>query len=236
MAADRLVKRVAFFAFVRIFCLHGKGGGHTLGEMKFMVRMFVLTGAGFLMSAMTPGAVAQDIALPAPVKSGGMPLNEALAKRATKRAFSDRELELQALSNLLWAANGVTRPDGKRTAPTARNLQELELIVLLRSGAYAYDAAAHKLVQVSKENLIPVAGGKAPVEILIIGDKNKQPSAEYRSVDSGFIGQNIYLFCTSAGLSSVFRGSVDRSALEKKLSLGEDKVVTYSHSVGYPAE
>ncbi len=204
--------------------------------MKSMVRMFTVTGAGVLLSAMTLGVSAQDRELPAPAKSGGMPLNEALAKRQTKRAFSDRELEPQVLSNLLWAANGVTRPDGKRTAPTARNLQELELIVLLRSGAYAYDAAANRLVQISKENLIPVAGGKAPVEILIIGDKNKQPSAEYRSVDSGFIGQNIYLFCTSAGLSSVFRGSVDRAALEKKLPLGDDKVVTYSHSVGYPAK
>jgi len=104
----------------------------------------------FLLALSTVGGLfAADIDLPAPQKTGGMPLMEALARRATGRAFDARELSTQQLANLLWAGFGVNRPDGRRTAPSASNMQEIEIYVLLPTGAYVYDAAKHHLRQVA---------------------------------------------------------------------------------------
>lgn len=189
---------------------------------------------------------AQDIALPQAEKSGGMSLAEALTKRQSAREFSDQELTPQQLANLLWAANGITRPDGKRTAPTARNAQEIDLYVILKSGVYVYDAASDKLTQILKEDIRNLAGTqpfthKAPVNILYVVDYDKQTwdiprekKRQYGAVDSGFIGQNIYLHCAANGMSTVFRGMIDADALHKKLNLPENKEVLYGQSIGFP--
>lgn len=189
---------------------------------------------------------AQDLSLPKPDKSPGMSLTEALEKRQSGREFSDQELTPQQLANLLWAANGITRPDGRRTAPTARNAQEIELYVIIKSGVYVYDADADKLTQVLKEDIRNLAGTqpfthKAPVNILYVADYDKQTwdiplekKRQYGAVDSGFIGQNIYLYCAANGLSTVFRGMIDAKALHQKLNLPENKEVLYGQSVGFP--
>lgn len=190
---------------------------------------------------------AQDIALPKPETTGGMPLMEALQKRASGRKFSDRQLTSQELSNLLWAAWGVNREDGRRTAPSARNIQEITLYVSTSDGVFEYDAPGNVLKQVMKEDIRGLTGsqplaGKAPVNIIMIADKSKitwsapgNELVDYPSVDSGFIGQNIYLFCAANGMSTVFRGLVDRKALGAKLNLSEHKFVTFVQSVGFPA-
>ena len=170
---------------------------------------------------------AADINLPAPNKKGGMPLNEALANRRTKRAFSDKEIPLQMLSDLLWAANGISSADGRRTAPTARNFQELELGVLLPQGTFLYDAQNNKLVQRSAEP------NKGALTIAIIWDTQKQKKAELAHVDSGFIGQNIYLFATANGLNSVFKATFNRKSVTDKLKLEEHRKVLYVHTVGF---
>ena len=186
------------------------------------------------------------LSLPAPVKEGGMPLNEALNARKTLREMTDKELSLQELSNLLWAANGVTRPDGKRTAPTARDAREIELYVILKSGVYLFDAEQNSLELLMKDDLRALSGtqpfvAQAPVNILFVADYSKQTwdiplekKRQYAAVDSGFIGQNIYLHCASAGLATVFRGMLDTKALHTKLSLPEHKEVLYGQSVGFP--
>ena len=126
----------------------------------------------------------EDIALPEPVKTGGMPLMEALAKRKTERSFDlSAKLPLQTVSDLLWAANGISRPDGRRTAPTARNFQELELGILLPEGAFLYDAKENKLIQRS------AGANPAPAIVAIIWDTQKQPQKTFAAVDAGFIGQ-----------------------------------------------
>jgi nitroreductase len=176
---------------------------------------------------------AQDIVLPEPVKTGGMPLMEALSKRSTCREFSAEDIDHQTLSNLLWAAWGYNRPD-KRTAPSARNKQELDLYVTLRSGAYRYDALANKLIQVTKEDVRKEMGkqdfvGEAPVNIIFVEDKTKEGSAV---VNSGFISQNIYLFCASADLGTVVRGFFDAEAVSKALRLNETQVPVLTQTVG----
>ncbi|MBO5308495.1 MAG: nitroreductase family protein [Lentisphaeria bacterium] len=171
---------------------------------------------------------AADIKLPPPVKEGGMTLRKSLAERRTRRAFSDKPLSKQMLSDLLWAANGISSKDGRRTAPTARNIQELELGVLLPEGAFLYDAQNNKLIRRSAEP------NKGPITIAIIWDTGKQPKKEYAAVDSGFIGQNIYLFATANGLNSVFKATFNRKSVTEKLKLEKHRQVIYVHTVGFP--
>ena len=120
---------------------------------------------------------------------------QALEKRKTVRAYSDREIPMQTLSNLLWAASGVNRADGRMTAPTARNLQEITLYVLLPSGIFRYDAPANRLVRISAENITGQVTGKAPLTVVYVADLKKQPKRELCAVDCGYISQNIYLYC-----------------------------------------
>src|ERR1035438_4621750 len=110
-------------------------------QVPYMKRTLSLLFAIFV----TGPIFAQSIDLPAPQKSGGMPLMDALAKRSTAREFDPRELSPRELSSLLWASFGINRPDGKRTAPSAKNCQETDLYVILKQGAYLYDAKSNKL-------------------------------------------------------------------------------------------
>jgi nitroreductase len=186
--------------------------------------------------------LAQDLALPAPQKTGGLPLMEALARRASEKDYdATRELSTQQLANLLWAGFGVNRPDGRRTAPSASNLQDVEIYVLMKPGAYVYDAANHKLRLVVAQDLRAL-GGKpdAPVTLIYVADLSKRTSgtAESKqniaSINSGFISENVYLYCASEGLATVYRGGYDRPALTEKLKLRADQGLVASQPVGYP--
>lgn len=188
---------------------------------------------------------AQDIKLPEPQKTGGIPLMEALSKRSTSRAFDTTAISTQQLSNLLWAAFGINRPDGKRTAPSARNFQENEIYVMLKSGVYVYDAKNNMLKFVLAEDIRNLGGSQgfikdAPVQIILIADLAKAGNAKPEeklntaNIDAGYISQNIYLFCASEGLATGARGSIDRNALTLKLNLRPEQKIIIAHSVGYP--
>ncbi len=174
---------------------------------------------------------AQDIDLPKPVISGGMSLNDALSQRKTVRDLSDKPLSMEQVSSLLWAANGFNRPEeGKRTAPTARNKQELELYFLLPTGVYSHDAKANKLVQISKENLLEASKAFGSADIIIVYDSTRD-NERFAGVDSGFIGQNVYLYCAANGMGACFKGSVAKEVVDK-LALPENKKPLYTISVG----
>lgn len=185
--------------------------------------------------------------LPTPVMTGGMPLMQALKERHSTREFSSRELSKQMLSNLLWAAVGVNRPEsGKRTAPSARDWRDIDLYVTLSEGVYRYDADDHVLVLVGKEDLRASTGmqdfvAEAPVNLVYVSDQNRMEGASpeqkdlYAAADTGFIAQNVYLFCASEGLATVVRGSVDREALAPKLGLAKHQRIILAQTVGYPA-
>ncbi len=188
---------------------------------------------------------AQDINLPAPQKSGGMPVLEALSKRATARAFDSRDLSDHQLSTLLWASFGINRPEGKRTAPSANNKQATDIYVLLKSGAYVYEATANKLVLVIAEDLRKLGGTQdfvtnAPVTLVFVADFAKMGNASDEAkrntanINVGYISENAYLFCVSEGLATGARGSVDRQALAPRLKLRPDQVIILAQSVGYP--
>ena len=181
--------------------------------------------------------------LPAPQIKGGKPLMEALRSRHTTREFSDRELSPQTLSNLLWAADGINRADGKRTAANAFNAQAIDIYVVLRQGVYRYDAKANLLAPALSEDIRALTGGqgpRAPLTFLYVSDQSRYPAdqnderrAMWSYYDTGFIGQNVYLFCASEGLAAVVRAT-DGETLAKKLGLSPSQRVTLAQSVGYP--
>jgi nitroreductase len=184
---------------------------------------------------------AQDVELPKPHQSGGLPLMEALAKRSSGRAYAARELSAQQLSDLLWAAFGVNRPDGRRTAPSANNKQEIEVHVLTKQGAFAYDPAKNLLRQITAEDVRPSLGRiNAPVILVYVADLAKRGDAgegrrNVAATDSGFIGQNVYLFCASEGLATVYRGGFNAAELTPKLKLRAEQTVLAVQPVGYPS-
>ena len=197
----------------------------------------------FVLMLACSSLIAQTLELPAPRKSGGMPLMEALAKRSTARAFDTTAISMQQLSDLLWASFGVNRPDGKRTAPSANNKQEIDIYVLLKNGAFVYDATHNTLVEVTIEDLRSQAADQrfadAPVQLIFIadlakrGDGSEEDRLRTANIDCGYVSQNTYLYCTSEGLVTGARGTVKRDALTPKLKLRPDQRILLAHSVGY---
>jgi SagB-type dehydrogenase family enzyme len=187
----------------------------------------------------------KPIELPKPKMEGGKPLMEALKERKTSRAFSSEKLPLQVLSNLLWAANGINRPDGKRTAPTAMNKQEIDVYVTMAEGLYLYDAKANKLDCILAQDIRAATGKQpfvkdAPVNLLFVADYAKMgnmPDEQknfYAATDTGYVSQNVYLFCASEGLATVVRGYVDKPACQAAMKLPETKKIILAQTVGYP--
>lgn len=185
--------------------------------------------------------------LPIPRKVGGRPLMEALALRSTSRDFDTQDLPVQQLSDLLWAAFGINRPDGRRTAPSAKNNQEIELYVLLKQGTYRYQAKAHRLDPVAPADLRSFAGLQAfvkdaPVTLVLVADLSKvgggtlEQQKEWCHLDGGYISQNIYLYCASTGLATGARVYVDKAALASRLSLRSDQLILLAQSVGVPGK
>ncbi|HOH83840.1 MAG TPA: SagB/ThcOx family dehydrogenase, partial [Bacteroidales bacterium] len=163
----------------------------------------------------------KEIILPVANTEGGKPFMETLKDRHTTRSFSEEKLSDQQLSNLLWAAFGINRPEsGKRTAPSAMNNQETDIYVCLSSGVFLYDAKKHSLILVVEEDYRKNMGrqdfvASAPVILLFVADYSKmgeKVSAEkkdfYSAVDVGYISQNVYLYCASENLGTVVLGSV----------------------------
>ena len=202
----------------------------------------LLWGARFLISpqrSASPVLAAEikAIQLPKPEITGGMPLMQALSARRTTRAFLDKPLPLQTLSNLLWAAFGVNRPStvmpgSGRTAPSAHNAQDITLDVVLADGVYIYDAEQNLLRPVLSGDLrgaiSPAPAAHAAITIIYVAPTKD----DYAQVDAGFIGQNVYLFAASEGLNAWFY-SVRTQDVAAKLGLGAGRTVLYAQSVGY---
>jgi nitroreductase len=207
--------------------------------------------SGLISSAIlsaTPAIGAQEAIereLPRPRQSGGMPLLEALKLRRSIREYSDRLLPAQVLSDLLWAAFGINRPGGDRTAPYWRHIMVIDIYAAMADGVWLYEPKRHVLVPHLRADIRAQTGlqdfvGTAPLNLVYVahGERMRDIAASdqrlYASVDTGFIGQNVYLFCASEGLATVFRGAVDYNGLNHAMQLGTDQFVTFAQTVGYP--
>ncbi|MCH4156118.1 MAG: nitroreductase family protein [Muribaculaceae bacterium] len=181
-------------------------------------------------------------------QKGGMSLMESLQKRHSVRAFSQKQVPDSMLMDLLWAANGVNRPDGKRTAPSAINAQDIDLYVGKADGCYHYVPADKKLVKVNGKDMRPIVAMQnnyvitAPVVVLLVSDlskfsKHPERAENFADMDAGYVSQNIYLYCTSVGLGTVADAPDLKSTdIIKFLGLPASNIPVMVHPVGYPAE
>jgi len=186
---------------------------------------------------------AETIKLPAPDGDSGVTVMQALKSRHSERAFSKRDIPLETLSGVLWAANGFNRAD-KRTNATAMNKQTITVYAIMKSGAYRYDAKANALIKVCDEDLRPAIAAQqpfaatAPLSLLITAELSDSIYAGARSsisnYDAGIVSGNIYLYCAANGLVTVCRASMDREKLKKALELGDSVALHLNHPIGYP--
>jgi len=188
----------------------------------------------------------KPIQLMPPQTEGGRPLMQALKDRKSSREFSAEKLTSQVLSNLLWAAFGINRQDSaKRTAPSAMNWQEIDVYIAMAEGLYLYDAKTHTLQPILAEDVRAAAGIQpfvkdVPVNLIYVADFTKMGKATnadkvfYSAADTGFIAENVYLFCASEGLATVVRNLIDKPALTKIMKLRPEQRVILAQSVGYP--
>lgn len=192
----------------------------------------IVFGVLFMLIATT--TYAADIQLKSPQTSGGMPLMDAIKNRRAERMIDTKMLSEQDLSNLLWVTWGISSDDGKRVVPTARNLQDMELYVLLSSGVYIYDAHQNLLKQIDSKDLRGIIGKEqeyaavAPMHLLFVSKDKK-----FGDMHAGSMYQNASLYCTANNLACVVRGAYDREEIKKALNLEENKEVVISFAVGY---
>jgi SagB-type dehydrogenase family enzyme len=197
------------------------------------------------------GAGAQNlkpVKLNSPDKERGTSIMEALDNRHSTREFSTEKLSLQDLSDLLWAANGVNRPDGRKTAATARNNQDIDVYVIMEEGAYIYDAGAHELKPVAEgDHRALIADAQrsildAPVHLLMVSDLSRftgldiEVQKQWGALDAGIVSQNIMLFASGCGLATVPRVYMKKDELKKVLHLTDTQVPMINNPVGYPKE
>lgn len=188
----------------------------------------------------------EPIKLLKPQMDGGKPLMQLLQERHSTREFSSEELPLQTLSDLLWAAFGINRPEsGKRTAPSAVNWQDIDIYVAMAKGLYLYDAKTHTLLPVLAKDIRALTGKQefvadAPLNLVYVsdytkmGDRPEESKLFYSAANTGFISQNVYLYCASAGLGTVVRGLVDKEKLAIEMGLRENQKVVLAQTVGFP--
>lgn len=186
------------------------------------------------------------VKLPQPSRTGGMPLMDALNKRSSTREFVGKELSDQQLSNLLWAAWGINREESeKHTAPSSNNKQEIDIYVVKANGVFKFIPKIQSLEVISNEDLRAFCGkqnfvASAPLNLVYVADLLRTSQTDYSVepvssyANTGFIAQNIYLFCASEGLGTVVRGSVDKELLHEKLKLSPSQKIILAQAVGFP--
>lgn len=191
--------------------------------------------------------VIETIPLPSPQKTGGMSLLEALSLRQSQRSFSNQELNPQVLSNLLWAAYGINRPDGGITVPSARTWKEFDIYVVRANGWFVYEPGKHVLLKMGNEDLREFAGIQdfvktAPLNLIFVADYDRMKDVTdelrkfYSATDVGFISQNVYLYCASEGLSTVVRAQIDKEKIREVFKLRPGQNPVLAQTVGYPGE
>ena len=213
-------------------------------KKSFLTSAVVLIIVSFITSSWA--AELSSIKLPAPNLNSGKSLMQSLQARKSSRDFSTKRLPVEVLSNLLWAAGGINRPEsGRRTAPSAVNWQEVDIYVAMADGLYLYNAKEHVLKPVIKQDIRELTGKQqfvkeAPINLIYVADYSRMGGASaeekisYSAADTAFIAQNVYLYCASEGLATVVRGSIDKDALAKAMQLRDNQKIVLSQTIGYP--
>jgi len=207
----------------------------------------VLLLAGLLSMLNVKAQVLETITLPTAQKTGGMPLMEAFQLRKSQRSFSSKELTTQQISNLLWSAYGINRPEGFRTVPAAKNWFEYDIYLLKSDGWFLYEVRKHALLKMGNEDLRIFGGTQdfvkaAPVILVYVADFGRMNDTTdelrkfFSAVDVGYISQNVYLWCASEGLATIILGQVDKIKVREVLKLRPDQQVILSQPVAFPGQ
>ncbi len=190
--------------------------------------LLLATLAGFCVLTMNAQDSPSILTLEKPDMTRGTSLMEALSARKSTREFSDKELTKADLSGLVWAANGINRPEsGLRTAPSAMNKKDVKVYVCMKNGSFLYDPDKHCLELVSEGDARQRTD--APVMLVLVSDTKEA----WGALDTGIVSQNISLYCAAMNLATVVRGSMDRDALKKALKLEDSQELHLNHPVGY---
>lgn len=212
-------------------------------RMLAMSMICVVFAVCFALSAF--GQELKPVQLPEPKLDSSKSLVQALKERKTTRAYGG-DLSVQELSKLLWAATGINRSDiGKRTAPTAKNWQEIDVYVATKQGMFRYDPKGHALVPIVSEDIRPLTYTQvdrfkdAPINLVYVADLEKTDVDEaagmlLAAMDTGFVAQNVYLYCASEGWPTAYRVSIHKDKLAEALKLGEKQKIIGAQSVGLP--
>lgn len=211
------------------------------------MRKTILFLASFIVAVSMSAQELSTIVLPKPDKKGGAKVMVALDNRHSDREFLSSDLPYETLSDLLWAANGINRPDGKRTAPSAMNRQEIDIYVVNANGAYFYNPQAHQLELLHKGDFRDAVAGPqkfaavAPVSIVLVGNlerfgRDDEQSRLMVAADAGIVCENINIYCASAGLSTVPRATMDKKKLAEVLMLDGRQMLLLNNPVGYPVK
>lgn len=192
------------------------------------MKKFLLTAALFI--TFQASANAETLNLPQPDKTGGIPLMEAISKRQSVREFSAKEIGTQTLSDILYAAWGVSH-DGKRTIPTALNKQDLQVFVFYKNAIWKYDGI--KIDLISETDLTHALALQdyvkdAPLTLIYTGSDTK-----YSPMNAAAAYQNVGLYCASRGLNNVVRGYINRDEIAKALKLPANEIIV-SQTIGWP--
>jgi len=190
-----------------------------------------------------PGVMTKVI-LPEARETLSLPLNETLQNRRSSRSFKPDELPLSLLSAIFWAGFGINRPDGKRTAPSAYNAQDIDLYLVCHKGFFRYLPAEHALITLSSADLRQRTGSQAfvelaPVHIIYVADSNRLEASvddklHWSWAHTGLIVQNVYLACAALGLSTVVRSTLDRTSLASHMGLTANQKITLAQTIGFP--
>lgn len=208
-------------------------------QLRIFFVLFLFTGIVFV-----NGQNPKEIKLPLPQTEIGKPLMQVFKLRHSNRNFDPKSLPQQELSNILWAAFGINRPEsGKRTAPSARNWQEMDVYAVLKDGIYRYDAAANSLILVAEGDFRDVTGTQpyvkdAPLNLVYVADYTRMEGSEENKlinscIDAGLIAQNVYLYCASQELAVVVRGSFSKEKIIEALKLKPEQRPVLTQTVGY---
>jgi nitroreductase len=224
-----------------------------INRREFM-KASAAAGAVLMTGSLSSGLAEElkPIQLLKPQEGSGNPIIQLLWKRQSLRQFTPEPLPVEVLSNMLWAAFGINRPNGRRTAPTANNKQEIDIYVAMAKGLYLYDAKANILNPILSDDIRGMTGipaqpyvKEAAVNLIYVADYSKMKNYYfgtvrdevkdlYTAAATGFISENVYLFCASEGLATVIRAEIDRPELASVMKLRPDQKIILAQSVGYP--
>ncbi len=209
-----------------------------------MKKMFALIAALTLGTLFAAEAL---IKLPPPQKTGGMPLMEAITARRTRRDMTAAALPLQQLSDICYVACGINREDGRRTIPTARNIQDLMLYVALKDGLYLYNPKDHTLELKDKRDLREFTGIQKKMHqnsgavLIYVSDFDRYTTIPedmrvfYAANHTGYASENVYLYAASAGLATVVCNAVDKPKLGREMKLSANLKIQLTQPIGIPA-